>query len=270
MFRIIFIYIGMAFFASILVASNDPNLQDGESRGAMSPFAIALNHAGWDGGADLINVFIFTAIFSATNSSVYTGSRTLFALADMGRAPKFLVKTHFGGVPVYAALVTNAVGLVALINIASGAGKVFGYLISLTGSAAFIAWACIGITHLRFRRAWRLQGHSADELPFKAWLYPYGTIFATILNTFLLFVQGYGTLISPWRPVDFVFSYITIVLFLTLVISWKIYHKTTLIDLKEVDLQYGQRSFLGGQDESEERPSFLRRCARAVSNQIKR
>lgn len=258
----------MAFFASITVASDDDKMLSGDSRAAMSPFAVALKHAGWDGGADLINAFIFVAIFSATNSSIYTGSRSLFALADLGRAPSFLLKTYFAGVPVYAAFITNAVGLLALINMASGAAKVFSYLVSLAGAAIFIAWTCIGITHLRFRRAWRLQGRSVNELPFRAWLYPYGTIFVTVINGFLLLIQGYATLLSPWKPVDFVFSYIIIVLFVILSISWKIYHKTKLVDLKEVDLQSGQRHFWTDPGESEKGSRLIGRCIKAARKMV--
>jgi amino acid transporter len=82
-----FIYISIVHFASILVAfvaSNNENLLSGNSRGAMSPFGITLKNAGWRGGADLINAFIFKDIFFATNVSVYLGSRTLYALADLG------------------------------------------------------------------------------------------------------------------------------------------------------------------------------------------
>lgn len=266
MFRVVFIYMGIMFFASISVASNDEDLLSSTSRAAMSPFAIALKHAGWSGGPHLINAFIFTATFSATNSSIYIGSRTLYALADLGRAPKFLLKTFFGGVPVYAAIATNLVGLLALVNAASGAAKTFSYLISLSGAATFIAWGGIGVTHLRFRRAWQLQGHTPEELPFRAFLYPYGAYFISVLNIFLLFIQGYGTLLTPWHPVDFVFSYLVIVLFLFIFVFWKVYKKSKLVDLSVVDLQYGRRQFLSSDSEDEEKPSLFTRAIRSVKN----
>lgn len=263
-----FIYWGLIFFAGVSVASNDPGILSATSDTGMSPFSLALLHAGWTRGPDLINAFIFTATFSAINSSIYIASRTLYSLADQGRAPKFLLYTPFRGVPVYATIVSNAVGLLALINVASGAGKVFTYLIDLSGAATFIAWACIGITHLRFRRAWHLQGQSAKDLPYRAFLYPWGAYFVTGVNIFLLFIQGYETLIKPWKPVDFVFDYIVIVLFLILLVGWKVYHKTKLVNLAEVDLQYGRRTYLEGEDESEEKPTILLRVGNLIRNRF--
>ena len=259
----------MIFFAGISVASDDPDLLTATSNTGSSPFSIALQHAGWSHGPDLINVFIFTATFSAINSSIYIASRTLYSLADHGRAPKFLKKTGWKGVPVYAAMASNLVGLLALINIASGAGAVFTYIISLSGAATFIAWSCIGFTHLRFRRAWRLQGHTVDELPFRAFLYPWGAYLVAGLNLFLLIIQGYGTLIHPWHPVNFVFAYIVIVLFIVIMVGWKFYHKTKMVNLREVDLQYARRTYLGPADEPEDGPSVFTRAVRSVGNRFR-
>lgn len=249
----------MVFFASIIVASDDPHLLSANSNTGMSPFSIALQNAGWQAGPHLINAFIFTASFSAINSSIYIASRTLFSLADLGRAPKFLLKTTSKGVPIYAAIISNLVGLLALINAAAGAGKVFEYIVAVSGSATFIAWGCIGVTHIRFRKAWKLQGHSVEDLPFRALWYPWGAYFISGLNLFLLIIQGYGTLLSPWQPVNFVFSYIIIVLFIILWVFWKFYKKTKVVNLAEVDLDYGQRAFLGQQDESENEKSWFDR-----------
>ncbi|EXJ81463.1 hypothetical protein A1O3_07755 [Capronia epimyces CBS 606.96] len=265
-FRIVIIYWGLVFFAGISVASNDPSIFAATSRAGMSPFSIALQNAGWSHGPDLINAFIFTASFSAINSSIYIASRTLYSLADQGRAPRFLLKTY-RGVPVYCTLVSNLVGLLALINSASGAGKVFTYLIDLAGAAIFIAWLCIGVTHLRFRKAWRLQGYTAKDLPFRALWYPWGTYFITALNLFLLLIQGYESLIHPWHPVDFVFSYIVIVLFLILLVGWKVLKKTKLVNLAEVDLQYGRRTYLSSAEDVEA-PSFVTRAFRSVKNRL--
>lgn len=150
-----------------------------------SPYSLALQHAGWAAAPNLINTFIFTAVFSSINSCNYIASRTLLPLAQLGRAPKIFARTTSRGVPMYAVIVTNTLGLIALINTGTGAGAVFTYLVTISGSATFIAWAFIGITHLHFRRAWKLQGRLANELPFQAWLYPWGTYFVVALNVFL-------------------------------------------------------------------------------------
>jgi yeast amino acid transporter len=89
------------------------------------------------------------------------------------------------------------------------------------------------------------------------------------LNFFLLLIQGYETFITPWKPVDFVFDYIIIVLFLIILVGWKLWHRTKLVNLAEVDLDYGRRTYLAGPDETEEKQSVLGRMARSVTNRVR-
>ncbi|RAO71321.1 uncharacterized protein BHQ10_007333 [Talaromyces amestolkiae] len=269
-YRIVLIFMGMIFFAGILVPSDDPNLLTAGSKAGKSPWSIALQNAGWKNAPDLINVFILTASFSAMNSAIYIASRVLHSLAGMGRAPAILGKTTSKGVPIYAAILSNLMGLIALINVATGAGTAFTYILDIAGAAAFIAWACIGVTHLRFRRAWKLQGHSPDELPFRAFLFPYGAYFITILNIFLLLIQGYGTFLTPWQPVAFVFSYIIVVLFVGLFVIWKVLKRTKFVNLAEVDLQSDRKEALGGMDDMEERRGILAKTKSFVKSKLSR
>lgn len=232
-------------------------------------FAIALKHAGWNGGGHLMNTFIFTAIFSLGPASIYIGSRTLFSLAELGRAPKVLLQTGPNGAPIYAVIAPNIVGLLPLINAASGAAKAFSDLVSMAGGAAFIAWACIGITHVCFRKAWRVQGHSVEELPFRAFIYPWGAYFVCVVNIFLVFLSGYATLLTPWPPVDFVFSYLVIPIFAFIVLFWKFYKKTQLVDLREVDLHHARRHSLDNHDESGDGTTRFSKAVRSMSNRTR-
>lgn len=50
-------------------------------------------------------------------------------------------------------------------------------------------------------RAWKAQGHSLDELPYRAILYPYGTIFVVFINAFLVIIAGYGNFIDGFDAV---------------------------------------------------------------------
>jgi amino acid transporter len=247
-----FIFLGLIFFASIIVPSDDTGFLSATSKSASSPYSIALQHAGWDAAPNLINTFILTATFSAINSDIYIASRTLLSLAQLGRAPKFFAKTTQRGVPIYAVIVSGTLGLIALINIGTGSGIVFTYLITISGSATFIAWAFIAITHLRFLHAWKLQCRSPKDLPFQALLYPWGTYFVAALNIFLVFIQGYSTLLTPWQPVAFVFSYIILVLFVGLWMFWKIFKGCKIVDLRTVDLDKDRRDVLEDSMEDEE------------------
>ncbi|KAI1075537.1 amino acid permease/ SLC12A domain-containing protein [Whalleya microplaca] len=246
--RILVIFIGLVFFAGIIVPYNNDQLLNASSKSALSPWTIALVQAGWAGAGNLLNVVMITAQFSSVNSAIYVASRSLVSLANNRRAPAFFARTTANGIPVNAIVFSNLLGLLALFNIAAGPGKVFSYLITISGSATFIAWAFIGITHLRLRRAWAAQGHALDELPYRAWLHPWGTWFVVLINLFLVFISGYEVFVDGFAAVDFVFSYIVIVIFVVLYLGWKFIKGTRIVPLMEIDLVTGRREYLAGGD----------------------
>ncbi|KAF7542034.1 hypothetical protein G7054_g149 [Neopestalotiopsis clavispora] len=243
--RILIIFIGLVFFAGIIVPSTSSDLLNASSKSAKSPWTIALVNAGWSGAGNLLNVIMITAQFSSVNSGIYIASRTLLALARNGRAPKFFAATLANGTPLRAIIFSNALGLLSILNVATGPGQVFTYLVDISGAATFIAWAFVGITHLRLRAAWIKQGHSLDEMPFKAFLYPWGTWFVVIINLFLVFISGYSVFVGGFAAVDFVFSYLVLAIFTVLYVFWKILKRTKIVDLMEMDLVTGRREGLG-------------------------
>jgi len=79
----------------------------------------------------------------------------------------------------------------------------------------------------------------------------------------LVFIQGYGTLIHPWHPVDFVVAYIILVLFFVIWAGWKLWHKTKIVDLATVNLQEGRREAIAV-DDDEEGPGLFQRAGNAL------
>jgi amino acid transporter len=175
------------------------------------------------------------------NSALYVASRSLVSLAKAGRAPKFFAKTTKNGTPANALIFSNLLGLVSMLNYTAGPGKVFSYLTSISGSATYIAWAVIGVTHIRFRKGWIAQGNRVEDLPFRALWYPYGTIFVIFINTLLVFIAGYSVFIGDFDAVGFVINYIVIAVFVLLFCGWKILKRTKIVSLSEMDLTTGRR-----------------------------
>ena len=242
--RILIIFMGLIFFAGIIVPSDDPNLLTAKSKTGLSPWTIAFLNAGVPAGAHIVNVVMITAQLSSMNSALYVASRSLVSLATAKRAPAIFARTTSNGTPVYALVLSNALGLISILNYKAGPGVVFGYLISISGAATFVAWAVIGVIHIRFRKAWKIQGYTLEEMPFKAMLYPYGTILVILLNTFLVFISGYSVFIDGFDYVSFIVDYIVLVVFVVLFCGWKIVKKTKMVPLKEVDLITGRREVL--------------------------
>ncbi|KAF7534170.1 hypothetical protein G7054_g6497 [Neopestalotiopsis clavispora] len=238
--RIVFIYMGSAFFFGLTCPANADDLVNGGSRALKSPMTIAIQNAGWEGGVHLINAFILVTCVSAINSSIYISSRTLLFMAQDGKAPKFLGKTDSRGVPIPAIVFANACGALSLMNIRTGSAEAYNYIVNLSGVSTFLVWGSISFTHIRFRQAWKAQGNRAEDLPFRSSLYPWNAYFGLGANIFLALVQGWTTL-SPFDAGSFVDAYILLPLFPIIYLGYKFIFKTRLWRVEEIDLQSGQR-----------------------------
>lgn len=253
--RIIFIYMGSAFFFGLTCPANAEALLNGHSRALKSPMTIAIQNAGWEGGVNLVNAFILVTCLSAVNSSIYIGSRTILFMAQERKAPRFLGYTDGRGVPVFAIIFTNLFGALSMMNVSTGAGKAYGYIVNLSGVSTFLVWGGISFTHIRFRSAWATQGRRERQLPFKSLWYPWNAYFGLAANLFLALVQGWTTL-SPFGAGNFVDAYILLPLFPIIYFGYKFIFKTRYWRLHEIDLDVGRRKDIdttgGNQDESGE------------------
>ena len=68
----------------------------------------------------------------------------VWSLAKERLIPARFAKTNFRGVPVWAVL------------------------FSMAGLATLVVWFSVCVCHIRFRREWARDGHSADELDYRA------------------------------------------------------------------------------------------------------
>jgi amino acid transporter len=238
--RIVFIYMGSALFFGMTCPWNSEGLISGGSKALKSPMTIAIQRAGWDNGVHLVNAFILITCLSACNSSIYIGSRTLLYMGQNRKAPKILGWTDRRGVPIPAIIFTNACGALSMMNISTGAGKAYSYIVNLSGVSTFLVWGAISFIHIRFRTAWKKQGHSPDELPFKSFLYPYNAYFGLAANIFLALIQGWEKF-APFDAGGFVDAYILLPLFPIIWFGYKLIFKTHFWRSDEMDLMSGRR-----------------------------
>lgn len=249
-FRIIFIYLFIAIFYGATVASNDPSLLASQ-RALKSPIGIAIVNAGWAHGTDLVNAFILVTCLSAINSSIYIGSRTLTNMASEGLAPKFVSWKTKRGVPYVAVTLMNLFGLISIMNITTGASNAFGYIVNISGVAVFIVWGLISYTHIRVRKAWKIQGFDMEQLPYRTRLFPWIAWFGLAANIFLALVQGWTTL-SPFVASDFVDAYILLPFAGIIYVVTGLFKGFSIVDLSEIDLTEGLRKDLEVHEEDED------------------
>lgn len=118
----------------------------------------------------LCQVVILIAVLSVGNSSIYGSSRTMAALADRGQAPKILGYIDNAGRPLVSIIVASAIGLLCFI-VAAGTTtrtQAFNWMLAISGLASIFTWGSICACHIRFRAAWKYNGHTLDELAFKS------------------------------------------------------------------------------------------------------
>lgn len=143
------------------------------------------------GATDLINVTICISVLSIGLSCVYAGSRVLTALAETGFAPKIFTYVDKAGRPLWSVIAVLAFGPIAYVSVGSAKDIVFDWLLALSGLSTLFTWGAICLCHIRFRRAWKVQGHSVEELPFRAMGGTVGSWFGLILVGLVLIAQFY-------------------------------------------------------------------------------
>ncbi|KAH0141710.1 amino acid permease, partial [Aureobasidium melanogenum] len=239
-YRIVFFFVLTVFFIGLLVPYDNPNLVSGHTDASSSPFVIAANLAGIKVLPGLINAVLLCVVLSAANSNVYSGSRILVGLSEQGSAPKWLGRTSARGVPYYAVAITAAFGLLGFMNESNSGGKVFNWLVNITGVAGFITWTCINISHLAFMRALAARGVSRDTLPYKAMWQPFFSWYGVFFNILIILTQGF-TAFMPWNTSDFFVAYISLILFAVLYIGHKLVFRQPLVKPIEADLDTGRK-----------------------------
>ena len=236
--RIVLFYMGAFVVIGFLIPYTDPNLLNSSIENiSISPFTLVFERAGMIAAASFINAVILTSVLSAGNSGLYVSTRMLYALAEEGKAPKLFLKLNKRGVPVPALCATAVFGLAAFVTSLIGEGAAYTWLVNISGMAGFLTWIGIAICHYRFRRAFKAQGRSLSELPYKAALFPFGPILALLLCIIVTAGQNYTALTG--ETIDWYWAsgaYIGIPVFPAVYLYYKIKYKTKLIPLKDIDL----------------------------------
>jgi lysine-specific permease len=236
--RIMLFYIGGILVISFLLPYNDPNLlQTGIENVSMSPFTLIFHRAGIGFAAALMNAVILTSVLSCANSGMYASTRMLYSLAMEGKAPAIFKTVNKRGVPIFALFLTTFVGMACFLGSLVGEGTVYLWLVNASGVAGFIAWLGIAISHYKFRKAFLTQGHSLNELKYKAILYPFGPLLAIVLCLIVIFGQFYAN--KDFTVLGFFVAYIGAVLFVGIFVVYKFVKGTKAVKPEAADLSQG-------------------------------
>ncbi|KAL0576415.1 Amino-acid permease inda1 [Marasmius crinis-equi] len=197
--RVTLIYVTSLLFIGLLVPYTEPRLF-GASDASASPFVIVLDNAKIKGLNHLVNATICVSVMSIAISCVYAGSRTLTALAETKFAPSIFTYIDKSSRPLWSLVATIAWAPIAYVGVSSSSDEVFAWLTAISGLSALFTWGSICLCHIRFRKAWVVQGHSLEELPFRAFGGVWSSWFGIALVVIIFIAQFY---VAAWPvPVD--------------------------------------------------------------------
>lgn len=183
------------------------------------------------------------------NSAIYGSSRTLAALAEQSQAPRILAYIDRSGRPLVAILISSSLGLLCFLSATSAEVDVFNWLISLSGLSSIFTWSSVMIAHIRFRAAWRLQGHTLDELAWKSPVGIIGSYIGLTMNILILIAQfwtgfspiGYENDSTTYLIGNFFQAYLCAPVVLVFFIFYKVWKRSNYVKLRDVDLYTGKR-----------------------------
>jgi len=268
--RISFFYILSLFLLGLIVPSDNPNLLNSSGANSKySPFVIAIRLAGIKALPSIFNVIITISVISVANSCTFGSTRTMQALAERGMGPAFLAHVDKHGRPIWGVAIQLLFGLLAFIGEAKNATTVFNWLLSLSGLSYFFVWGCICLAHIRFRSAWKAQGHVKAELPYEAIFGVVGSWYGFLLNILCMIATFYTALYPVGGKPDpqaFFQSYLAGPIIVALFIGWKLYSRiwSWYVPAHEMDITSGRRSLELDPDDMPPKKTWRNMPMRAV------
>lgn len=252
--RICLFYIVSLTLVGLVVPYNDPRLIGSSNSDAKaSPFVIAIENAGIKVLDSVMNVVIMIAVISVGNSAVYGSSRTLAALAEQGQAPQFFAYIDKQGRPLVAIIFASVLGFLAYLAAGDNAEEAFLWMQALSGLSSIFTWGSICLAHIRFRRAWKMQGFRLEELAFRSQAGVLGSWLGFVFNVLVLIAQFWvgfaplpgsdGKQITGAAPLTrkFFQAYLAAPVVLAFYVPYKLYFKTPFMRTKDMDLKTGIR-----------------------------
>ncbi|CAN6666627.1 general amino-acid permease Gap1p [Trichomonascus vanleenenianus] len=243
--RITLFYLVALFIVSLLVPYTNSQLLGTSSVDIKaSPFVIAIQNAGIRVLPSIFNVVIMIAVLSVGNSAVYGCSRTLAALAEQNLAPRQFGYIDKGGRPLVAIGFTCLIGLLCFLSATPKQTEVFAWLMALSGLSLIFTWGSINLCHIRYRRAYKVQGRSMDDIPYKAAGSVYGAYLSFIINCLILIGQFWVALwpIGGVPNVSAFFqAYLAVPVVIAFFLVYLVWHRQPFIRTKDIDLNTGRR-----------------------------
>ncbi|RCK55396.1 SPS-sensor component SSY1 [Candida viswanathii] len=225
--------------------SVDSRVVAGYGSGAQSPWIVALQSANICGFSAVTNAFLVFFAVSCGNAQLYVASRTMYALALQGKAPKFLARCNKLGIPYNSVLFAGAFGLLAYTCVSESATVVFQNLTSVIASSGIFVWFAMCLTFIRFyyglKRRPDILDRNDKSYPYKSPFQPYAAIVGAVGTAFILLAMGFVVFLQhEWDTMFFFSSYGSLMVFAAMYVGYRFVRSTSIPSLDKLDFDSGR------------------------------
>lgn len=253
--RIIIFYLVTILLLGMCVPYNDPKLISDKKNTknlSASPFVIAIQNSRIYALPHIFNACVLVFVFSACNSDLYVGSRSLYSLAVDGKAPAIFARTTSWGLPHYALSVCVLFCGLGYMNCSSSSASIFNYFVNVVSIFGLISWIVILFTFIRFQKACKAQGIDRTKFSYVAPFQPYGSYFAISWCIFIAFIKNFNVfLYNKFDYKNFITGYIGMPVFVIFYFGYKWIHKTKVVPIMEIDMVTGKDEIDRQEEEGE-------------------
>ena len=218
----------------------------GFSNGNQSPWVIAIQSAGLCSFAGVVNAFLLYFALTAASSQLYASSRTLYFMSIQNKAPSIFSLCTKRGVPYMSVLFTGSFGMLSYLSVQNDTALIFERLVGVCSTAGLLVWSGMCFSFIRFYYALKLRpdiiSRNDEDYPYRSPFQPYLAYIGMILSLFLVFASGFVVFLKDdWSPVFFISSYGCLILFVVCYIGYRLFRRTKVQRLDQVDLDSGRR-----------------------------
>ncbi|KAG0681502.1 hypothetical protein C6P42_004101 [Pichia californica] len=247
--RLCVFFIGNAWLITMNVPYDDHYLNNA-SGSLTSPYIITMLNGGVKVLPHILNALILLSVISCGNSSVYIGSRSLVACADLNLIHPIFGKKDKSGRPWIANIVTFVVGLgLAFLNCSQSGEVAYNWFSSLCALNGYFTWLAIYWAHFRFRSGLKAQGIDFHKFKLYDRFFPWTTYSATLI-IFALFIAQFYIGLFPLggedmsaraRCENFFLTYLCVPLFGVCWAYYKIRWKTKVVAPEDMNFSFGKK-----------------------------
>lgn len=248
---ITFFIVGTLMLGFMLPFKGDPRLGTDDGSGqSVSPFVLAIEHAGVSALPSIFNSVIIISVFSVANAAIFASSRTYVAVGLAGYGPKWLTKwlTYIDrrGRPLGALSICFGFALLSFVAASDAHVEVFNWLYAFSALSFLYAWGSVCACHIRVRMAMKRQGISTSELQYKSSTGVIGSYIGLIICIAVFGLQWWTSLFplnsSPNARIFFQAD-LSVPIVIIMYVGHKIYTKSPLyIKLEDMDITSGTRA----------------------------